>query len=112
MQPPSAASRGRAVARALAGAAAALIGLAHAADHGPAPDTFFEKPRMTAAKISPDGRTVAITMAASKTDHVQLVALDLETMKLTPVAGYENADVRSFHWVNDHRLVLDRKSVV
>ena len=87
--------------------AAGLAGAAHAADDGIGPERFFQNDRMTGAAISPDGRTVAITMATSRTDRVRLVALDLKTMKFTSLAGFADADVDSFHWVNDHRIVFD-----
>jgi len=81
--------------------------LAHAADAPNGPELFFQHPRMTGASISPDGRTVAVTLASSKAGRVHLVALDLATSKFKDLAGYEDADVASFHWVNDHRLVYE-----
>ena len=87
--------------------AAALGGLAHAADSDSGPERFFHHPRMTGAQISPDGQTVALTMAASDSGRIRLVALDLKTMKFTLLAGYDDTDIRSFHWINDHRLVFD-----
>ena len=89
--------------------ASALASIAHAADapKGIGPEAFFQHPRMTEASISPDGQTVVLAMARSATDRVHLVALDLNTMKFTALAGYEDADVASFHWVNDHRVVFD-----
>ena len=35
------------------------------------------------------------------------MALDLKTMKFTLLAGYDDVDIRSFHWVNEHRVVFD-----
>lgn len=90
--------------------ATAFMPMAHAADApatGNGPEVYFQHPRMTHASISPDGHTVVLTMAPSKTDRVRLVALDLATMKFTGLAGYEDADVATFHWVNDHRVVFD-----
>jgi dipeptidyl aminopeptidase/acylaminoacyl peptidase len=84
--------------------AASHLGLA--ADHGPAPDDFFQNPRMTAAEMSPDGQTVALAIATSRKGRVRLVSLDLKTMKLTPVVAFDDSDVHRFHWVNDHRLVF------
>jgi hypothetical protein len=94
----------RGVATLLAGA---TLALAHAADAPPGPENFFQYARMTQAAISPDGQTVALTTAPSSTARVRLVALDLKTMKFTALAGFEDADVDAFHWVNDHRLVFD-----
>ncbi len=87
--------------------ASALVGVAHAADAPPGPEAFFQHARMTGASISPDGQTVAITMAPTKDGRVRLVALDLKTMKFTALAGFEDSDVASVHWVNDHRVVFD-----
>jgi dienelactone hydrolase len=94
----------RAVAALLAGA---TLALARAADAPSGPENFFQYDRMTQASISPDGQTVALTTATSKTGRVRLVALDLKTMKFTSLAGFEDADIASFHWVNEHRLVFD-----
>ena len=87
--------------------AAACGGLAHAADPDIAPERFFQHDRMTSASISPDGQTIAITMAPSNDARVRLVALDLKTMKFTPLANFEDSDISSVHWVNDHRVVFD-----
>jgi acetyl esterase/lipase len=95
--------RARVPALLLAGAFAAL---AHADDR-PGPEGFFQHPRMTGASISPDGQTVAMAIAPQKGAQVGLVALDLKTMKLTALATFDDQDVASFHWVNDHRLVFD-----
>ncbi len=108
-------------ARRLALASIVLLGsAAHAlplegADDPIGPQHFFQKDRMTGASISPDGQTVALTTAPSNDDRVRLLTLNLKTMKFTPVAGYSDIDVTSFHWVNEHRLVysmIDRKAPV
>jgi len=83
---------------------AAVAPLADAGEPSIGPEQFFQPARMTGASISPDGRTVVLTTAASKTGRVRLVALDLSTMKFTALAGYEDVDIASFHWVNDHRV--------
>jgi dipeptidyl aminopeptidase/acylaminoacyl peptidase len=110
MQSPFTTSRGRAPARVrvslFAVALLALVGLGQAAEPGPGPDNFFQNERMTGAELSPDGLTVALTTASSRQGRVRLVALDLKTMKLTPVVAFDDSDVASFHWVNDHRLVF------
>ena len=94
----------RRVALVLAGTFATL---AHAADDPAGPEHFFGSPRMTGASISPDGQTVAMTMAGPDTGRIRLVAMNLGTKKLTLLASYDDTDVRSFHWINDHRLVFD-----
>ncbi len=87
--------------------ATALAFAAHAGSAPPGPEAFFQHARMTGASISPDGQTVAITMAPGKDSRVRLVALNLKTMKFTALAGFEDSDVASVHWVNDHRVVFD-----
>ncbi len=104
---PRSARMGKHVRRAALLLATTLAGLAHAADADIGPARFFQNPRMTAAEISPDGQTVALASAPSKDGRVRLVTLDLKTMKLTPVVAFEDSDVYSFHWVNDHRLVFN-----
>ena len=105
---PSIAARMSHHARHLALALAALCGaLAHAADSPADPAHFFSTPRMTGASISPDGQTVAMSMAGPDTGRIRLVAMNLATKKLTLLASYDDTDVRSFHWINDHRLVFD-----
>ena len=84
-----------------------LSGTARAADAAPGPETFFHNERMTGAEISPDGQTVALTMAGHDSGRIRLMALDLKTMKFTLLAGYDDVDIRSFHWVNEHRVVFD-----
>jgi dipeptidyl aminopeptidase/acylaminoacyl peptidase len=94
----------RRIALLLAGAFAAL---AHAAGAPNGPEIFFQSPRMTDAQISPDGQTLAMAMAAPDTGRIRLVAMNLATKKLTLLAAYDDTDVRTFHWINDHRLVFD-----
>ena len=84
-----------------------LLGTARAADAAPGPETFFHNERMTGAEIPPDGLTVALTLAGHDSGRIRLMALDLKTMKFTLLAGYDDVDIRTFHWVNDHRVVFD-----
>lgn len=86
--------------------AAAIAPGVQAADARPGPETFFQHPRVVDAQMSPDGQTVALLMAASATGRVRLVGLDVKTMKFTSLAGFEEADIAGFHWVNAHRLVF------
>ena len=96
----------RALVRLAAVLAAFFAGAGPAAGAAPGPEAFFQHDRMTSASISPDGQTVAITMAPSNEARVRLVALDLKTLKFTPLANYEDNDVDSVHWVNEHRVVF------
>ena len=92
---------------ALALLAGAFASLAHAADDPNGPERFFHTEHMTGAALSPDGQTLAMTMIAPDTGRIRLVAMNLATKKLTLLAAYDDTDVRTFHWINDHRLVFD-----
>ena len=103
--------------RALAGAlllvAAFVTDLVYAADTRADPAAFFQNPSMTDAKLSPDGKTVAILLAPTAKDRVRLIALDVKTMKPTVLAQYATSDVAYVACINDHRLVykLDDRQV-
>ena len=86
---------------------AVLLASAHAAGDKPGAEAYFRHARMTGAALSPDGQTLALTMAGADSGRLRLMAVDLKTMKFTLLAGYEDVDIRSFHWVNDHRVVFD-----
>jgi dipeptidyl aminopeptidase/acylaminoacyl peptidase len=88
-------------------AAAACATSVHAVDDPADVGRFFSAPHMTGASLSPDGKTVAMAMAGPDTGRIRLVAMDVDTRKLTLLASYADTDVRSFHWINDHRLVFD-----
>ncbi len=83
----------------------ALGAAAIAAAAPPPTEAFFRLPAMSGAQLSPDGRSVALRMAA-KDRPAWLTVLDLETMKITPVASFEDVPVGEFRWVNDKRLVF------
>jgi len=87
--------------------ATAIASGAHAADSPPGPEKFFQHPRMVAAQLSPDGQTVALLLATDAKSRVRLVGMDVETARFTSLAGFEDADVADFHWVNAHRLVFE-----
>ncbi|MEO6364419.1 MAG: prolyl oligopeptidase family serine peptidase [Caldimonas sp.] len=70
-------------------------------------DAFFNRARLVDARLSPSGQWLAITAAAG-TGRVSLAVVDTAG-KTPPVvtATFSNADVRSFRWVNDDRLVFN-----
>ena len=72
----------------------------------PPAEAFFERPVFSDAKLSPDGRSVAMLLGA-KGLRTRLAVLDLQSMKPEVVAAFDGRDVHSFEWVNDKRLVLD-----
>lgn len=93
----------------------ALLTLAGAvsASHAQAPvaaatrppvEAFFEHPSFRGAALSPNGRYLA-ALSGAKDKRDFLVVIDLETMKPTVVAAYNDSDVDRFRWVNNDRLV-------
>ena len=72
----------------------------------PAIEHFFGNAPFSAAMLSPDGRSLAVRLAVEgKRDALAVV--DLASSKVTNVAGFSDADVFQFRWVNNKRLVLD-----
>ncbi|MGX4643313.1 alpha/beta hydrolase family protein [Massilia sp. SYSU DXS3249] len=72
----------------------------------PPPAAFFENPTLSQARLSPSGKFLAARSGApGRRDYLVVVELETRTAKL--VAGYGDADIRSFQWVNDERLVFD-----
>lgn len=66
-------------------------------------ETFFANPDIAEVKLSPDGKSLGMLVASKQ--RVQLVVMDLASNKLKQLAAYTNADIDSFHWVNNQRLV-------
>lgn len=68
---------------------------------------FFRTPRLNNPKLSADGRYVAVAIAADG-DRVNLGVVDLENLGQSKiVAGFLDADINNYWWVNDQRLVFD-----
>ncbi|MDQ6683583.1 MAG: prolyl oligopeptidase family serine peptidase [Pseudomonadota bacterium] len=74
---------------------------------------FFRHADMDGAQLSPSGRWLAVATGAEG-KRVALAVVDLEGKQpIAIVANFSDADIRSFRWVNDERLVyntLDRES--
>jgi dipeptidyl aminopeptidase/acylaminoacyl peptidase len=69
-------------------------------------EDFFRTPNLVAPVLSPDARFVAVAVA-TPAGRLQLVVMDLQNLKASSVvAGFADADVINYHWVNDQRLVL------
>ena len=75
----------------------------HAA--APPAEAFFQEPNFQQARLSPDGRKVAMLIGA-KDKRRRLAVLDLNTMKPTVAADFDERDVAWHRWVNDDRLVF------
>lgn len=69
-------------------------------------EQFFANPQLDDAALSPSGRYLAaLSGAAGRRD--MLAVVDLQTNAIKVVAGYSNADVLDFEWVNDERLLFN-----
>jgi dipeptidyl aminopeptidase/acylaminoacyl peptidase len=70
-------------------------------------ETFFKKPAVRAPALSPSGKQIAM-LVPNQSGRVGLAVANIETPdKFVGIAQFEDADVRSFSWVNDQRLVFD-----
>lgn len=90
---------------ATAGAQPAPSGRAEAAI--PA-EVFYRHPDIFEASLSPSGRWLAAITGKGE-GRAALMTLDLDSKETTVLqaARFADSDIRSFHWVNDDRLVFD-----
>jgi hypothetical protein len=81
---------------------------ARAAD-APVPLTaFFGNPGVSGAKLSPDGKRLAM-LVSNESGHDQLGVIDLADNSIKVVGTFRDADVGYFEWVNNGRLVYDSR---
>jgi len=96
-----------ALAMALGGANAADIPVVNV--KAPAADVpvaaFFGHAAFSDAGMAPAGRHVAMRYAPDGS-RVRLAVMDVKTHKIDVVAALADADILSFNWVNDNRLVF------
>jgi dipeptidyl aminopeptidase/acylaminoacyl peptidase len=85
---------------------------AHAAAPAPTPAQvrppiadFFDNPAFSGAVLSPSGKHLAIRVGG-KDRRDNLVVITLADSSTRAVAGFGKADIGSFDWVNDERLVF------
>ena len=72
----------------------------------PSIESFYRYPDIGGAQLSPSGRHLAIGLNLG--GRVVLAVLDLQGGAPPKVlARYADVDVKTFHWVNDQRLVFD-----
>src|SRR5690242_10374511 len=83
----------------------AAASAAHAAEPVPA-SAFFEAPTYAHPRLSPSGKYLALR-AGKPGAREFLAVVDLATGAAKGVAGYEDADIGRFEWVNDNRLLYD-----
>jgi hypothetical protein len=72
----------------------------------PAAESFFQKPATSGARLSPDGRKLALRLQ-SPGKRSRLAVIDLRSMKPDVVASFDDASIDHFQWVNDRRLVFN-----
>ena len=89
-------------------AALALSSVARAAAAEAVPAaTFFNHADIAAAHLSPSGRHLGMTVA-NRSGRTVLAVIEVGSLKPpVVVADAPDADIRSFAWVNDERLVYD-----
>ena len=94
-----------AIAAALATPALATPPPAAAMPDAPVPAaSFFARPAITSAALSPSGVYLAIQEAGPK--HQQVSVIDLRDNSRKVAARFGDADVGYFRWVNDERLLF------
>ena len=69
-------------------------------------ERFFINPVLAGAKLSPSARYLAAVSSAPGRRDI-LVVIDLQANSAKPVAGYKDADILDFEWVNDGRLLFN-----
>ena len=82
--------------------------VSHAGEQAVPIAAFFDNPSMSAAKLSPDGKRLAMRVNNDK-GHDQLGVVTLADRSVKVVAGFSNADVGHFEWVNNERLLYDSR---
>ena len=75
---------------------------------GPLPaEAFYRHPDIASATLSPSGRWLAVRTRLAG-GRVGIMTFDLDAKgKALETIRFADADVRSFHWVNDERIVFD-----
>jgi acetyl esterase/lipase len=69
-------------------------------------ESFFQRPAVLEAKLSPSGRRLALTTSRGAT-RVGLVVIALgDAPKATRVASFSDVDIVQFDWVGEDRLVF------
>ena len=71
----------------------------------PSIESFFANAEIQKPGLSPDGKTLAILAPSKQTGYLQLIVINLENMTPRVLANFSNADVDTYHWVNNQRIV-------
>jgi dipeptidyl aminopeptidase/acylaminoacyl peptidase len=78
---------------------------AQAQTNRPSIESFFQHSSFKSAVLSPNGRYLAMLIAATK-DRTVLAVMDIETLTPKIVGRFDDADIAQFQWVNSKRLVF------
>lgn len=89
----------------IAGLLSALSSQAQKPSDIPVAD-FFRRPAVSAPQLSPGGRQIAMLVRSAEGRTVLAVADVATPERRIGVARFDDADVSSFSWVNDKRLVF------
>jgi hypothetical protein len=67
-------------------------------------ETLFQRPQFGAARLSPNGRFLAVVNRLKGRSNLEIV--DLEARERKAVTSFDDGDVLYFGWINNNRLVL------
>jgi dipeptidyl aminopeptidase/acylaminoacyl peptidase len=74
---------------------------------GPPPIAdFFSNPEFSDALLSPSGKYLAVRVSNKSSKRDMLGVVDLATNAVKVVGNFKDADIGSYQWVNDERLVF------
>lgn len=73
----------------------------------PTIEDIFRRPLIASPQLSPDGTRIGMLVTNNEGRTVLALADTATPQRRIGVARFDDADVRSFHWVNDRRLVFD-----
>jgi len=68
---------------------------------------FFRTPAATSPRLSPSGQKIAMLIPGEKGRFTLAVADIAAPTRFVGIARFDDADVRSFGWINDQRLWFD-----
>ena len=72
----------------------------------PPVESFFDNPAFSGARLSPDAKFLAVR-TSKPGGRDMLAVVDLSSMAVKVVGHFSDADVGSFSWVNNERLVFN-----
>lgn len=91
---------------------AVLLAISAIASHAQAPQArpplnhFFDNPRFGKAKLSPNGKLLAV-ITSKPGDRDALTVVDIASRQIHSTAYFHDVDIWDFQWVNDQRLAFN-----